>query len=55
MKWYKKLSIHQKINVKHMCIDITGVDFRAFVLLGFSFSNIMDIIYKKLVEVGFDI
>ena len=54
MNWYKSLNIDQKIMLKELCYDITGIDFRELGLM-FSFRERIEILYNKLVKEGFEI
>ena len=52
MKWYKTLSIHQKINLKDSCILIVGLDFVSLRML-FSLKDIIELLHNKLKLEGF--
>ncbi len=43
MKWYKLLTIHQKINAKDIMILACGVSFDSLGKLGFSFQDRIEI------------
>ena len=51
LKWYKKLSIHQRINLKEICPLIIGVGFSDLDFI-FSMRKRIDIIYSKLAMEG---
>ena len=54
MKWYKTLSINQKINLKEFCPIILGIKFEDLGFM-FSFKERINIIYNKLQNEGFEI
>lgn len=54
MEWYKKKSIHERINIKDACPMILGVEFHWLVQI-FSFSEAIDLIYNKLKLEGFNV
>lgn len=54
MKWYLTLTIQQKINLKEIYKDITGIDFSSAGCL-FSFKERIELVYQKLKNEGFQI
>jgi hypothetical protein len=54
MKWYKSLSIEQKINLKYLSSSICGIQFSSIVsVLGFRLA--INTLYEKLKIEGFNI
>lgn len=54
MKWYKTLSILQRINLKDMYAGITGISFTDAGML-FNFQERIELVYQKLQLEGFAI
>lgn len=55
MEWYKKLTLHQKINIKGELMGLLcGIEFEQLSFM-FSFKERMDIIYNKLQKEGFSV
>lgn len=54
MKWYKTLSINQRINLKGCSPLITGATFEQLGVL-FSFNERIEIIHNKLIMEGFHV
>jgi len=54
MKWYKTLSVFQKIDLKDYCKIITGISFDKLSYF-FTFKEKINIIYNKLKLEGFDL
>ena len=54
MKWYKSLSIDQKINAKECFELLCGMKFEQLSFL-FSFAERIEIMHDKLVAEGFDV
>ncbi len=55
MKWYKTLTLHQRINLKgEGCQLITGMPF-SFMTFMFGFRESIELIYDKLKREGFNI
>jgi len=54
MKWYKTLTVEQKINLKDTCSLICGADFSGLVrVLGFRLT--INTLHEKLKLEGFDV
>jgi hypothetical protein len=47
MKWYLTLTIQQRINLKELYYQITGIDFVTAGLL-FTFKERIELVYQKL-------
>jgi hypothetical protein len=54
MKWYKQLSIHQRIGLKECSRVIVGVPFESLTGI-FSFKEAISILKDKLITEGFEI
>ncbi len=55
MKWYKTLTLQQRINLKgDACEMICGMPF-SFMTFMFGFRESIELIYNKLKQEGFDI
>jgi len=54
MKWYKTLTIQQRISLKELCEVICGIRFDMLVRL-FGLRESVQIIYNKLKLEGFDV
>ncbi len=54
MKWYKTLTVLQRINLKDLFPSIVGVDFQTLGNL-FSFRERIEIVYQKMKMEGFQI
>lgn len=49
MKWYKTLSLNQRINAKECFVLATGIDFQKINFL-FDFRERINLLYNKLVK-----
>lgn len=54
MKWYRSLSIQQRINMKALSETITGIPFTALVSL-FGLRQSIEMIHEKLKMEGFNV
>lgn len=54
MKWYLTLTIQQRISLKELYGQITGIDFIKAGLL-FSFKERIELVYEKLKLEGFNV
>jgi hypothetical protein len=51
VKWYKNLSLNQKINIKDAFVLLTGVDFQKVGVL-LSLRDRIELMYSKLIKEG---
>ena len=54
MKWYKSLTILQRINFKDLSEDICGIEFASLVIL-FGMRESIELLYSKLKQEGFEL
>ena len=53
MKWYQTLSIHQRINLRDVCELLCGVTWDQLSMVGFTFTQKIELIHSKLKIEGF--
>lgn len=54
MKWYRTLTIHQRINLKDLSESICGIKYDVLIVL-LSMRQTIELLYEKLKSEGFDV